>query len=191
MMMRRGTLTWKTQLPRLRPQTVIQPARCRLFHKAPCRSPIWVVLVLLRGGSQIYIQEQVQNFNTRVRCLNKHNAKITPTKKLCWYVSTDSSVAAMQLLIKHVYGSLPYRAGECQTGLSRCSTTPKTGEVEPTGYTKAKWNVGKPCGGELHDRILLQVSNTLGLSKDGKPHPHWGTQVPTDMRTIFLSGNTG
>src|ERR1700685_2102419 len=97
MTMRRETPTGKTQPPTLRLLTAIQPTRYGLFCKAPCRSPIWVDLVLLRGGSQIYIQEQVQNFDTRVRRLNKHTTKITPTKKLCWHVSTDSSVAAMQL----------------------------------------------------------------------------------------------
>ena len=51
---------------------------------------------------------------------------------------------------------------------------PHMGEVEPTGYTKAERNAGKLHGGTLHDRILLQVSNSLGLSKDGKPHPCLG-----------------
>src|ERR1700735_509593 len=79
----------------------------------------------------------------------------------CWRVSANSSVAAMQLLIKCVYSSLPYN--------------PNTGELESTGHTKAELNANQPRGGELHDRILLQVSNILGLSKDGKPHPCLGT----------------
>ena len=51
---------------------------------------------------------------------------------------------------------------------------PLMGEVEPTGYTKAEQNVGKLHGGILHDRILLEVSNTLGLTMNSKPHPHLG-----------------
>ena len=51
---------------------------------------------------------------------------------------------------------------------------PNTGGLESTGHTKAELNADQPRGGELHDGILLQVSNILGLSKDGKPHPCLG-----------------
>src|SRR6202041_1670270 len=120
---RRGTPTGKTQPPTRRLLTAIQPTRGGLFCKAPGRSTMWVDLVLLGGGSRIYIREQAQNFDIRAMHLNKRTATITPTKKICWHVSANSSVAAMQLLIKRMYSSLPYKAGECQTGLRRCGTT--------------------------------------------------------------------